>query len=325
MEMKNVALIGLGAMGVFFAPRMEEHLGRENFCVIAGGERKKRLEEQGVTVNGKNYRFPVCEPENGEPKDLIIMAVKDMGLSQALQDIRRFVGERTQILCVMNGVESEEKVAAAYGWEHTLYSYMRVSIVMKDGKADFDPYWGKVHFGEARNEELTERVKAVQEVFERCDIPYEVDKDMVWGLWFKYMCNVGENLTCALLGIPFGAYGVSQAASSIRRAAMKEVQAVAEAKGIHISDEVMRGQDQTLLTIPYQNKPSTLQDLEAGRKTEIEMFAGSMVRMGQELGVPTPVCWMFLQGIHVLEEKMKGRSSFLPGGKWVCKTGYPGV
>ena len=88
---------------------------------------------------------------------------------------------------------------------------------------------------------------------------------------------------------------------------MKEVQAVAEAKGIHISDGVMRGQDQTLLTIPYQNKPSTLQDLEAGRKTEIEMFAGSMVRMGQELGVPTPVCWMFLQGIHVLEEKNEGK------------------
>ena len=35
MDIKNAALIGLGAMGVFFAPRMEEHLGRENFCVIA--------------------------------------------------------------------------------------------------------------------------------------------------------------------------------------------------------------------------------------------------------------------------------------------------
>ena len=40
MDIKNAALIGLGAMGVFFAPRMEEHLGRENFCVIAEGERK---------------------------------------------------------------------------------------------------------------------------------------------------------------------------------------------------------------------------------------------------------------------------------------------
>lgn len=307
MEMKNAALIGLGAMGVFFAPRMEEHLGREHFCVIAEGERKRRLEDQGVTVNGVNYHFPVCEPKDGEPKDVIIMAVKDMGLDQALRDIQKFVGDRTQILCVMNGVESEERVAAVYGWEQVLYSYMRVSIVMKDGRADFDPYWGKVHFGEARNETLTKRTAAVKKLFERCDIPYEIDQDMLWGLWFKYMCNVGENLTCALLGIPFGAYGVSQAASSIRWAAMKEVQAVAEMKGIHISDEVMEGQFETLLSIPYENKPSTLQDLEAGRKTEVEMFAGSMVKMGQELGIPTPVCWMFLQGIHVLEEKNEGR------------------
>lgn len=307
MEMKTVALIGLGAMGVFFAPRLEEHLGRENFCVIAEGERKERLETKGVTINGVNYRFPICTPKEGKETDLIIMAVKDMGLDQAIRDIRSFVGPKTQILCVMNGVESEERVAAVYGWEHVLYSYMRMSIVMKDGKADFDPYWGKVYFGEAKNEEpLTERVQAVKAVMESCDIPYRIEKDMLWGLWFKYMCNVGENLTCALLGIPFGAYGKSEAANEIRWTAMKEVQAVAEKKGIVITDEVMEKQHQTILRIPFYNRPSTLQDLEGKKKTEVEMFAGSMVKMGEELGVPTPICWMFLHGIHVLEEKNAG-------------------
>ena len=97
----------------------------------------------------------------------------------------------------MNGVESEETVAAVYGWEHVLYSYMRMSIVMKNGRADFDPYWGKIYFGEAENEVHTERVQAVRELMERCDIPYKVENHMMWGLWFKYMCNVGENLTCA--------------------------------------------------------------------------------------------------------------------------------
>ena len=62
MEIKKVALIGLGAMGVFFAPRLEEHLGRDNFCVIAQGKRKERLENRGVTVNGVNYHFPICTP-----------------------------------------------------------------------------------------------------------------------------------------------------------------------------------------------------------------------------------------------------------------------
>lgn len=303
MKIKNVSLIGLGAMGVFFAPRLEEHLGRENFCVIAQGKRKERLENEGVTVNGVNHRFRICTPREGCETDLIIMAVKDMGLSQAIEDIRMFVGEKTQILCVMNGVESEKKVADVYGWDHVLYSYMRMSIVMKDGRADFDPYWGKVYFGEAQNEIYTERVQMVSELMERCDIPYKIEKDMMWGLWFKYMCNVGENLTCALLGIPFGAFRSSEPANEIRWAAMKEVQAVAVAKGIIITEEQMRKQYDTVCRIPYDNKPSTLQDLEAGHKTEIDMFAGGMVRMGKELGIETPICWMLLQGIKALEEK----------------------
>ncbi|HCR81970.1 ketopantoate reductase family protein [Muricomes intestini] len=303
MEIKSVALIGLGAMGVFFAPRMGEHLGKGNFCVIAQGERKKKLETQGVTVNGVNYRFPICTPQNGTPADLVIMAVKDMALNQAIEDIREFVGENTQILCIMNGVESEERVAAVYGWEHVLYSYMRMSIVMRENKADFDPYWGKVYFGEKRNDKLSERVKAVMNVLEECDIPYKVEKDMMWGLWFKYMCNVGENMTCALFGIPFGVYRESRPANEIRWAAMKEVQKVAAAKGITITDEQMKKQHESLCRIPYENRPSTLQDIEAKKKTEVEMFAGTMVRMGQELGIETPVCWMFLQGIRVLEEK----------------------
>ena len=139
----TAALIGLGAMGVFFAPRMQKFMGDDKFFVIAEGERKKRLETKGVTINGENLHFQVCEPKNGTPDgapvDLIIMAVKDTGLSRAISDIEKFVGEHTQILCVMNGVESEEKLATRYGWEHVLYSYMRISIVMKDGVADFNP------------------------------------------------------------------------------------------------------------------------------------------------------------------------------------------
>lgn len=306
MEVKDAALIGLGAMGVFFAPRMEEYLTSEHFCVIAEGERKERLENKGVVVNGVTHRFNVCTPEEGTPKDLIIMAVKDLGLQKAIKDIEKFVGEKTQILCVMNGVDSEEQVAAVYGWEHVLYSYMRMSIVMKDGKADFNPYWGKIYFGEKENSVLTRRVEAVKEFFEACDIPYSIRKDMLHGLWFKYMCNVGENLTCALLGIPFGAYGRSEEANAIRVAAMKEVQAVARAKGIIITDEEREKQHETILRIPFQNKPSTLQDLEANKRTEIEMFAGRMVQMGEELGIPTPICWMFLKGIKVLEQKNNG-------------------
>lgn len=306
MEIKNAALIGLGAMGVFFAPRMEAGLGREHFCVIAEGERKKRLETKGVTVNGVNYRFTVAEPENGELKDLIIIAVKDTGLEQAIRDIRRFVGENTQILCVMNGVESEKKVAAAYGWEHVLYSYMKIPVELKNGAYDFDPDGGYIAFGEEKNESLSERVLAVRELFDRCRIPYRIEKDMILGLWQKFMSNIGENMTCALLGVPFKALADSEHGRALKKMGMKEVQAVAEKLGIHLTDEMIEMQMNRPITAPY-NRPSTLQDLDAGKKTEIDMFAGTVVRLGKELGVPTPVNEVFLHGIKVLEEKNEGK------------------
>src|SRR5699024_10296505 len=146
---------------------------------------------------------------------------------QAIKDIENFVGEKTQILCVMNGVESEEKVAAVYGWAHVLYSYMRISIEMKEGVANFNPDAGYVHFGEAKNTEESNRVKAIKDCFNKCRIPYKIEEDMIKGLWVKFMCNVGENLTCALLKVPFGAFRHSHHANEIRRAAMREVIAIA--------------------------------------------------------------------------------------------------
>ncbi|HIR94392.1 MAG TPA: ketopantoate reductase family protein [Candidatus Egerieimonas intestinavium] len=307
MDIKKVSLIGLGAMGVFFAPRLQAALG-DNFRVIAEGERKKRLEEKGVWVNGVNYHFPIVEPqEEGDPADLVIMAVKYPGLDKALADIKNQVGENTLILCVMNGVDSEERAAAVYGWNRVLYSYMRINIVMRDGVAkEFDPNGGHVVFGEAKNQELSPRVLAVKEVFDQAEIPYRIEPDMLRGLWFKFMCNVGENLTCALLGIPYGSFRVSEHANALRRAAMEEVMAVANAKGINLDKSDMERQEEAIKRITFHNKPSTLQDLEAGKKTEIEMFAGKMISLGQELGIPTPLNWMFYQGIRVLEEKNQG-------------------
>ena len=68
----------------------------------------------------------------------------------------------------------------------------------------------------------------------------------------------------------------------------------------------MDRQESTLMALPFQNKPSTLQDLEAGKRTEIDMFAGTVIEYGRKLGIATPVNEMFYHAIHVLEEKCGG-------------------
>ena len=308
-QIEKVTLIGLGAMGVFFAPGISGKLGA-GFKVMADGERKKRLEQKGVTVNGINYRFPIVTPESAcEPADLVIIAVKGYDLPEAIRHIKNQVGPDTIILSVLNGVESEEQVGAVYGMEHMLYSYMRISIVMKDGKAEFDPNQGLIHFGETINDpdRLSPKVLAVRDLFDRCGIHYKIDPDMLKGIWFKFMCNVAENMTCAMFQVPFGAFQVSRDANYFRRAAMEEVIQVANRLGIEIGQDEIDRQEHTLGRIPYENRPSTLQDLDAGKHTEVDMFAGTVLRLGEKLGVDTPVCRMFYHGLHLIEDRMSGK------------------
>jgi 2-dehydropantoate 2-reductase len=174
---------------------------------------------------------------------------------------------------------------------------------MRDGITNYDPSMGCIHYGEKKNAVISRRVADIRDLFDRCGIAYEIDEDMLHGLWFKYMCNVGENMTCALLGIPFGTYCTNEESNVIRRAAMWEVAAIAQKKGIDLGEKEIEQQERIIEHLPPANKPSTLQDLERGRKTEVEMFSGTVLRLGQELGIATPVNQVLYSGIKVLEEK----------------------
>ena len=301
----KAALIGLGAIGSYLASHLQTVLG-DNLRIIAGGARKERLERNGVVVNGKRLHFHVVDPQEdcgGDYPQLAIIITKFSGLPQAIKDIKNQIGPHTIIMAPLNGVEKEEIVAASYGWENLLYSLARVSVVMRDGKVTFSDASAQMEFGEKHNETLSPRVQAVKALFESAGIKSVVPEDMERAIWLKYMCNVSENQSAAVLGIPFGAWNVSDDANWIREALVREVAAVAAKKGIRITEEDIEEQGKRLKNVPAANKPSTLQDLEAGRKTEVDMFAGTMMRLGKEYGVPTPYNELFYHAIRVLEQK----------------------
>ncbi len=307
-QLNTVALIGLGAIGCSLAPGLLKAVGPENFRVIAGGARKKRLETDGITINGEIYHFTIVDPgQKTTPADLVIVIVKHGALPTAIKDIKNQVGDDTIIVSFMNGIDSEEQIAAEYGWERVIYGITRKSVVMQNGSCNYDPQYGRFILGEARNETISPRIEAVMDLFSRGEIPYKVEPDMVRSLWLKFACNVSENQSSAILGIPFGALQVSEHANHIREMAFREVIAIANRKGIALTQEDLIQQRQHLQGVPYANKTSMLQDIENGRTTEVEMFSGIVCRLGAELGIPTPINELFYHSIKVLEEKNAGK------------------
>ena len=283
-EIKTVALVGLGAIGAYFADRLQPVLG-DDLRVIAGGARAERIRREGLVINGKQEYYHVVEPGEGEPADLVIFATKMSGLQQAIEDVRAQIGPETLILSPLNGVESEEVVAKTYGWENIVYSLMRISSVKVGNTVSFDPNAAfYVEYGEKKNDpaNLSERVLRLKALFDGAGIRYQIRPDMLLAIWEKFACNVSENQVAA------------------------EVIEIAQKKGIPIETNYARDHLDVIKAVPPRNKPSTLQDILAGRKTEVDIFAGAVIRLGKEYGVPTPYNEFLYHAIRVLEAKNAG-------------------
>jgi len=229
------------------------------------------------------------------------VALKHHHLSGAVDDLRGFVGPDTLLLSVMNGLDSEETLSAAYGAEKVLLA-MSVGIdAVREGNRVVYSKPGTVYFGEADNTTLSARVRRVQAAFDRAGIAHHTPNDMVRWLWWKFMVNVGVNQASAVLRAPYRVFQTLPDAQAVMEALMREVIQVAQAAGVNLTEQDLTDWYGFLNSLSPDGKTSMLQDIEAGRKTEVELFAGKMAALGRQYAIPTPVNQTVLNMIHVLE------------------------
>jgi 2-dehydropantoate 2-reductase len=148
---KTISIIGAGALGGAYASFFHD---MDNHCVsfVASGDRFERLRREGLIVNGNRYKIPVYKPEDLlPPSDLIIVAVKHNQLNDAIREMKIRVGPETTIISVMNGIESEMKIGAAYGMEKVLYAVSVGIDGLREGNRVNFKKRGKIFFGEAQN------------------------------------------------------------------------------------------------------------------------------------------------------------------------------
>jgi 2-dehydropantoate 2-reductase len=301
-EIENVAVLGAGAMGAYYASRFFDS-PRFSPTLVAREPRYDRLKNDGVVVNGKSYSIPVFHPdEAAQPADLIIVALKNHNLPEAVHDLKNLVGDQTTIVSVMNGLDSEEFLGSFYGMDKVLYAIAVAIDALREGNSVTYTNPGKIFFGEAQNTEVSERVRRVQEALDRAGLVYETPPDMIRMLWWKFMINVGMNQASAAMRAPYGVFQSSEDAQELMKALMREVIVLAQHIGVNLVEKDIDDWNAFLQTISPVGKTSMLQDIEAGRKTEIEMFGGKVVELGKAHGIPTPVNQTLLQIINVLEQ-----------------------
>jgi 2-dehydropantoate 2-reductase len=316
IKIENVLIAGAGSVGLTVANTIAASK-QADLRILAQGERLKRYSTNGLFVNGKKLDVLFANPDVKTDwiPDLIIIACKNHHLKTILSDISQFVGKDTLILSLLNGITSETFIRDKYGKEKTPLAMILGTDAGHTGTETTYVNAGTINFGDDTNDietsfantyvqcaKCSERVQRIAEFFERCKLDFTVPKNMIRQLWFKFMCNVGINQSSAILKLPYGAFQQKDSpARALMISAHKEAIAVSIPEGINLNDNDIDNWLQTLDTISPTGKTSMCQDVCAGRKTEVELFAKTIVELGKKHHIPTPVNMVFYQQLQTLE------------------------
>ena len=301
-DIKNVLICGIGAVGSIYANKIQNY-DAENLRVLVDKKRYERYIKNPTIFNGKELNFNYILPDDNNFKaDLIIIATKYDGLFDVIENIKNFVQEDTVIMSLLNGVTSEKIIAQTYGREKLLYSYFIGHSAVRTGRNIVHDDVNTIVYGSENSADF-DNVQRVKKYFERVGINYKIPEDIIHSLWLKFMLNVAANQTTAILRFTFGEFLENDKCMEFAINLMKEVQLIAKAEGVKNTDVMIDETISHLHTMIPDGKTSMLQDVEAGRKTEVEMFAGTVIKLGLEHGIATPYNKIVKEMIEIIQKQ----------------------
>lgn len=296
MNIQSVAIVGMGALGILYGNFLTGKLGREHVGFVVDEERMTRYSNSVFTANARPCDFRLIPSgQKDKPADLVIFAVKATGLAQAMEDAANQIGENTVILSVLNGITSEKILEERFGAKNVVYSVAQGMDAVKLGNALTYSVMGKLCIGIPKNmPEKQPALDALCALFNETGMPYDLEEDILHRLWGKFMLNVGVNQVVMVFE---GNYGAIQAPGKPRDmmiAAMREVLELSKLEGTGVTEADLDFYVNLMNTLSPGGMPSMRQDGLAKRKSEVELFSGTVCRMAKKHGLPVPVNeWLY--------------------------------
>lgn len=283
-------VIGVGGVGGCVGARLVASGADVTF--VARGAHYAALRENGLLIRGSNgderYRLDqLIEPKALKGQfDAVLLAVKWLGLPEACDELQRVLTPDGVVLPLLNGLSSEDVVASYVGAQRTLaaVAYMSAGLL---GPGEIYVH-GNARLGIAAYRPGQDAwLEQLAKVFDQAKLPVRVHPDYRQMLWEKMVWNAPFNAICALARKPSGA--VLEAQPQLLKDAMLEVIRVARADGVTIPDMIADVMMQVTRKEYAQTDPSMLQDLRAGRPTEVDILQGAVAERAAALGVEAPI------------------------------------
>jgi 2-dehydropantoate 2-reductase len=288
----RIAVFGAGGIGVNLAASIAH--GGGDVVLVCRGATLAAVRASGVAVTGaRSIAVPriAATDDVGTigPVDAVILAVKLYDLETAARAIVPALGPDTLVVTTQNGVTARATIAPIVGESRAVAGSMYLStFAVAPGVVRQKTGIGRMHFGEPDGRPSA-RTRALADALVAGGIDARVSADITADLWHKYFMLGGTAAVCGLSRQPIGVIRDDPALFALLLQAMREIIDVGTAAGVRFAPDALDKAMVFTRDADPATKVSMLEDLEAGRRTELEWLSGHASREGRRLGVPTPL------------------------------------
>jgi len=298
---------GAGAMGGVWAGRLHKG-GHEVAILDVSPEALAAIARDGLIVEEKDggetsSRLPATDDATAiGPSEAIIFFTKAHHTASAAERARPLVDDRTTVVSLQNGWGNSDTLAGIFPAAQIVMgvTYHSAKVVAPGRIAHTNPV-GSTYVGPYVDGAAMERAHAIAELLVSGGFETTATPDVKTEVWKKLILNCATLPTASLTRLTSGAIGATEELLQVCDALATEATAVARALGLEIEADERTSFIRGLLARGGAGKASMLQDVEAQRKTEIEVVNGAIVREGDRLGIPTPLNRAMMGLIHGLE------------------------
>ncbi|HSD51400.1 MAG TPA: ketopantoate reductase family protein [Candidatus Methylomirabilis sp.] len=288
----RIAVMGSGGVGGYFGGLLAR--ANEDVTFIARGAHLEAIQKNGLQVKSVVGDFHVRpkathDPSAVGPADLVLFSVKSYDTEAAGSAIRPMVGRETVVLCLLNGVDNEEKLEAILGEAHVMAGVVHIlSTISAPGVISQIAGPRTIKLGE-KDGRITPRVERILGVLKGANILADISTQIQVDLWEKFLFICAQGGVTALGRLSVGEILASPETAAFYRGVMEEVAAVGRAKGVALPADAVDRALAFARGLQAGTRSSLAHDLIQGNRLEVETLAGSVVRYGREVGVPTPL------------------------------------
>jgi 2-dehydropantoate 2-reductase len=288
----RIAILGSGGVGGYFGARLASTGTDVSF--IARGLQLEALRERGLRIESPtgNIHLPgvqaTDDPTTIGPVDLVFFTVKLYDTDVAARMLQPLLGPRTLVVSLQNGVDSVDLLSRAVGREHVAGGTTYLAAVVSEPGVIRHTAMNRLIFGSldgGPSPLLVELVDACQ----LAGVDAVLSDRIMVDIWAKFVrLTVFSGMT-AVTRCSIGPLRDDLALAEMMRGAIRESMSVARAKGMPLTDALVDEIQVATAALPPQARSSMLEDLERGRPLELPWLSGAVVRIGQEVGVDTPI------------------------------------